>query len=48
MSNLVTGPHPFERVEALLPEHRERLFAPRKTLSGEVVRSPIARMFTAC
>lgn len=31
--NLLTGPELFERVETLLPEHRERLFAPTETLS---------------
>jgi hypothetical protein len=33
MFNLLTGPQLFERVEALLPEHRERLFPPTETLS---------------
>jgi hypothetical protein len=33
MFNLLTGPHLFDRVEALLPEHRERLFPPTETLS---------------
>jgi hypothetical protein len=31
--NLLTGPQLLDRVEALLPEHRERLFAPTETLS---------------
>jgi hypothetical protein len=31
--NLLTGPELFDRVEALLPEHRERLFPPTETLS---------------
>lgn len=31
--NLLTGPQLFDRVEALLPEHRERLFPPTETLS---------------
>ena len=31
--NLLTGPELFEKVESLLPEHRERLFAPTETLS---------------
>ncbi len=31
--NLLTGPRLFEQVESLLPEHRERLFAPTETLS---------------
>lgn len=31
--NLLTGPELFEQVEALLPKHRERLFAPTETLS---------------
>ena len=33
MFNLLTGPRLFDRVEALLPEHRERLFPPTETLS---------------
>jgi hypothetical protein len=33
MFNLLTAPQLFERVEALLPEHRERLFPPTETLS---------------
>ncbi len=31
--NLLTGPQWLERVEALLPPHRERLFQPTETLS---------------
>ena len=31
--NLLTGPELFDRVESLLPEHRERLFPPTETLS---------------
>ena len=31
--NLLTGPELLEPVEALLPEHRERLFPPTETLS---------------
>lgn len=31
--NLLTGPELFEKVESLLPKHRERLFAPTETLS---------------
>ena len=31
--NLLTGPAWFDQVEALLPEHRERLFPPTETLS---------------
>ena len=31
--NLLTGPELLDRVEALLPEHRERLFPPTETLS---------------
>ena len=31
--NLLTGPQLLDRVEALLPEHRERLFPPTETLS---------------
>lgn len=31
--NLLTGPELFEKVELLLPKHRERLFAPTETLS---------------
>lgn len=33
MFNLLTGPQLWDRVEALLPEHRERLFPPTATLS---------------
>jgi len=33
MFNLLTGPQLFDRVEALLPDHRERLFPPTETLS---------------
>ncbi len=33
MFNLLTGPQLLDRVEALLPEHRERLFPPTETLS---------------
>ncbi len=28
MFNLLTGPQLLDRIEALLPEHRERLFPP--------------------
>jgi hypothetical protein len=31
--NLLTGPELFEKVESLLPKHRERLFPPTETLS---------------
>ena len=31
--NLLTGPQWLERVESLLPAHRERLFPPTETLS---------------
>ena len=31
--NLLTSPQLFDRVESLLPEHRERLFPPTETLS---------------
>jgi hypothetical protein len=31
--NLLTAPQWLDRVEALLPEHRERLFPPTETLS---------------
>jgi hypothetical protein len=31
--NLLTGPQLLDEVESLLPEHRERLFAPTETLS---------------
>ena len=31
--NVLTGPELFEQVESLLPQHRERLFAPTETLS---------------
>lgn len=33
MFNLLTGPELLDHVEALLPEHRERLFPPTETLS---------------
>ena len=33
MFNLLTAPQLLDRVEALLPEHRERLFPPTETLS---------------
>jgi hypothetical protein len=33
MFNLLTGPQLFDRVEASLPAHRERLFPPTETLS---------------
>ena len=33
MFNLLTGPQLLDRVEQLLPEHRERLFPPTETLS---------------
>ena len=33
MFNLLTGPQLLDQVEALLPEHRERLFLPTETLS---------------
>ena len=39
MFNLLTGPQLFERVEALLPEHRERLFPPTETLSMFVAQA---------
>ena len=31
--NLLTGPELLDDVEALLPDHRERLFPPTETLS---------------
>ena len=31
--NLLTGAELFDKVESLLPEHRERLFPPTETLS---------------
>ena len=31
--NLLTGPELLERVEGLLPEHRERVFPPTETLA---------------
>jgi hypothetical protein len=31
--NMLTGPELFEKVESVLPEHRERLFPPTETLS---------------
>jgi hypothetical protein len=33
MFNLLTGPQLLDRVEALLPDHRERLYPPTETLS---------------
>ena len=33
MFNLLTGPQLLDRVEKLLPDHRERLFPPKETLS---------------
>lgn len=33
MFNLLTGPQLFDRVEAVVPEHRDRLFPPTETLS---------------
>lgn len=33
MFNVLTGPQLLDRVEALLPDHRERLFPPTETLS---------------
>jgi len=33
MFNLLTGPRLLDRVEALLPDHRERLYPPTVTLS---------------
>ena len=33
MFNLLTGPQLLDRIEALLPEHRERLYPPTETLS---------------
>ena len=33
MFDLLTGPHLLDRVKALLPDHRERLFPPTETLS---------------
>ena len=33
MFNLLTAPQLFDRVEALLPVHRERKFPPTETLS---------------
>jgi hypothetical protein len=33
MFSLLTGPQLLERVEAVLPEHRERLYPPTETLS---------------
>jgi len=31
--NLLTGPELFDKVESLLPQHRERRFPPTETLS---------------
>ena len=33
MFNILTGPQLFDRVEALLPDHRERMYPPTETLS---------------
>jgi hypothetical protein len=38
MFNLLTGPKRLDRVEALLPDHRERLFPSTETLSMFVVQ----------
>ena len=37
--SLLTGPRLLERVEALLPQHRERLFPPTQTLSMFVAQA---------
>jgi hypothetical protein len=37
--NLLTGPQLLDRVEALLPDHRERLFPPTETLSMFVAQA---------
>jgi hypothetical protein len=42
MFNLLTGPQLLDRVEALLPAHRERVFAPTETLSMFVAQAPPA------
>ena len=39
MFNLLTGPRLLERVEALLPQHRERLFPPTQTLAMFVAQA---------
>ncbi len=39
MFNLLTGPQLFDRVEQLLPAHRERLFPPTETLSMFLAQS---------
>ena len=39
MFNLLTGPQLLDRVEALLPEHRERDFPPTETLSMFLAQS---------
>jgi len=39
MFNLLTGPQLLDRVEALLPAHRERLFPPTETLSMFVAQA---------
>lgn len=39
MFNLLTGPQLLDRVEELLPEHRERLFPPTETLSMFVAQA---------
>ncbi len=39
MFNVLTGPQLLDRVEASLPEHRERLFPPTETLSMFLAQS---------
>lgn len=39
MFNLLTGPQLLDRVEGLLPDHRERLFPPTETLSMFLAQS---------
>ncbi len=39
MFNLLTGPQLFDRVEELVPAHRERLFPPTETLSMFLAQS---------
>jgi hypothetical protein len=49
MFNLLTGPQLLDRVEALLPDHRERLFPPTETLSnGPSTRSLRISSRTLC
>lgn len=43
--NLLTGPELFDKVESVLPEHRERLFPPTETLSMFLAQALECRSF---